>query len=120
MEIVAEILLNLTIGRLVDESHCHDANHTIRREVLHIVGVLRLALDQLEDGTVEQSAERVVVELAHWHLVHVIVVLDQVLQILKHLRRVAAVEHLAVGILFLLRLGLHLSVKFDLGLERLV
>jgi len=83
--------------------------------------VLRLALHQLEDGTVQQAAERVVVEFTHWHLVHLlIIVFDELLEVLEHLIWVAAAHDFSVLVSLRLRLRLHFRVELNLRLELLV
>ena len=121
VQVVIHVLFDLTIGRVVQQSHSHDADHTLRREVLHVVRVLRLAFDQLEDGAVQQAAERIVVEFTHWHLVnHLIIVFDELLNVLEHLSWVAAAHDFSVCVSLRLRLRLHARVELNLRLELLV
>ena len=59
--------------------------------------MLSLTLHQFEDGAIQESTKRVVVELSHWHLFHVVVIaLDELLEFIEHLIGVTAAHDLGV------------------------
>ena len=95
--VMAHILLDLTIRRRVKELEGNKLDHALSSEVLHGLWVRSLLLGQSEHGSVEQSVERIVVELANGHLASLfLVVLDELLKALEHLTWITTVHEVCV------------------------
>ena len=111
-------MLDLTIGGRVEQLEGHKLDHALSCEECSVFRVLSLFLYQSKDSSVEQCAKSVVVELAHGHLdCQLIIVLDQVLQIIEHLLRVATAQNAAVLVIFSLIFCFDASVKLDFLLK---
>ena len=84
--------------------------------------MLRLLLSEGEHCSIEQRIEGVIVELADRHVLRfvLVVALNQLLEVLEHLSRLACLHRLLVFLLALLSLLLLLRIEVGLILELLI
>ena len=115
------ILVNFTVGRIIEKLESNEFDHTFSREELDVVGILGLLLSQSKDGSTEPGIESVVEEFADGHFIDLRLVilawLYQFLQILKHLVWMATLHDIVIHVHFLLLLGLDLRIEVDFVIE---
>ena len=113
------LVFQLVLGQVFLQELGNKPDRALHREELWIVA-LPLLFEQSEDGVVDEGVEGVVEELAHWHLLVVLLVLDHRQQTLEQVLVGAAIFAVLDLLVLLVHFFDFLDVKLDFLFEERV